>query len=126
MIGMLGLFIFTVSQDVFLTFKGLSISRSARYSTHELYNGRPALEYLGPSLESATMTVRLDVSKGVNPAEELKNLKDILESGEAQDLIIGDENIGQFVLESFIESLNVIDGKGNVLVAEVALTLKGA
>lgn len=126
MLGSFGDVVFEASADRIRTFSGLSVSRTARFATHELYGRRPTVEYLGPSLESASMTIRLDASWGLNPAEELKKLKTMLDGGAAHDLIIGDRVIGAFVLEGLTEAHNVIDGRGRLLVAEVSLSMKGA
>lgn len=125
MIGTLGTVVFEASSESIRTFNGLSITRTARFATHELYNQRPVVEYLGEALETATLTVRFDVSAGLNPREELAGLKAILDSGQPNDLIIGDANMGSFVLESITETHRVIDGTGMLLVADVSLNLLG-
>lgn len=125
MIGTLGTVVFEASSDAIRTFNGLSITRTARYATHELYSQRPVVEYLGEQLEKVTLAVRLDVSSGLNPREELAGLKTILDSGTPNDLIIGDANMGSFVLESMTETHRVIDGTGVLLVADVTLNLLG-
>lgn len=125
MIGTLGTVVFEASSDAIRTFNGLTITRTARYATHELYNQRPVVEYLGESLETATLTVRFDVSAGLKPRSELAELKKILDSGAANDLIIGDTNLGAYVLESMSETHRVIDGTGTLLVADVTLNLMG-
>lgn len=125
MIGTLGTVVFEASSESIRTFNGLSITRTARFATHELYNQRPVVEYLGEALETATFTVRFDVSAGLNPREELAGLKAILDSGQPNDLIIGDANMGSFVLESITETHRVIDGTGMLLVADVSLNLLG-
>lgn len=125
MIGTLGTVVFEASSDAIRTFSGLTISRSARYARHELYNRRPVVEYLGESLETATLAVRFDVSSGLNPRTELAELKKILDSGTENDLIIGDANLGAYVLESMSETHRVIDGTGALLVADVTLNLLG-
>jgi phage protein U len=125
MIGTLGTVVFEASSESIRTFNGLSITRTARFATHELYNQRPVVEYLGEALETATLTVRFDVSAGLNPRSELAGLKAILDSGQPNDLIIGDANMGSFVLESITETHRVIDGTGMLLVADVSMNLLG-
>lgn len=125
MIGTLGTVVFEASSESIRTFNGLSITRTARFATHELYNQRPVVEYLGEALETATLTVRFDVSAGLNPRAELAGLKAILDSGQPNDLIIGDANMGSFVLESITETHRVIDGTGMLLVADVSMNLLG-
>lgn len=83
-------------------------------------------EFLGPGLEQISFTVRLDVSHGVNPEEELKKLREMRDSGEVAVLIIGGEPVTEnyWALTSLREQHKVFTGDGKLIKADVEITLK--
>lgn len=125
-IGTFGDVVFEASSDKIRTFSGLSFSRSVRYAQHDVYMSKPVLDYLGEDNTSASLSIRLDASQGLNPVKELATLRDMMTSATAADLIIGSEPLGIFVIENISEEFTTIDGRGRLLVASCTLTLREA
>ena len=79
-VGSLGELPFVCSQDKVRTFKDLTRDLGARWAKHEVIGKKPALEYVGPELMSASLTIRFDLSLGISPEEGLDRLKRMLEN----------------------------------------------
>jgi len=124
MIGTFGNIVFESSSEKVRTFDGFTRTGKARFSEHEVVDGKARLQHLGTSLDEIAFNIRLDMALGVNPETEINALRDIRNAGEEQRLIIGGKPLGKFVLEEVTENWRRLDGKGVLLVAEVALKLK--
>lgn len=126
MIGSLGEVVFEVSSESIRTFRDLSMQRGAKYATHEVHGGKTLLEFTGFAPISAALTVRLDAALGLNPAEELEALRELLSRHEAVPFILDGTPQGDhlWVLESLDEKHEVLNSTGALIVAEVSLTLK--
>lgn len=123
MIGTLGNIIFSVSADKVLTFQSLTRNRAGRYHQHQVIFQKAKLEFLGPEVEKITLPIRLDVALGVNPMNEIDVIKEYVNAGERLALTIGQKYHGDWVIESFSESWDHVDNRGNLLVATVNLNL---
>lgn len=126
MLGSLGSVVFETSIDRIRTFDNLKRQGKARFATHELVDRKPSLQFTGLDLDTLSFDMRFDVSLGLNPLKELKSLREIRDKGEAVDFILNGQPIGEnlWVIESIDENLDVIDNKGNILVATVSVQLK--
>lgn len=123
MIGTLGGIIFETSMEKVLTFTGLTRTGEPRFEEHAVIGRKPVIEYLGPALDKATLAIRLDVGHGVNPKTEIKKLRDAMGTGEVLPLTIGGEFYGDWLISQLTEDNRTIDNRGNILVAEVSLSL---
>lgn len=123
-IATFGPVVFETSADVIRTFDGLSRSGSARWAAHEVIGQAPITEYLGPELEEISLNIRLDVSFGINPIDEINLLRYLRATGEANTLVIGGQGMGQYVAISVQEEWTRVDRWGRLLIAAVALKLK--
>ena len=126
MIGSLGDVVFEVSTEIVRTFRELQIQRSAKYSEHAIHGGKALLEFTGLSHTSASLYMRLSAGLGVNPKEELNELREILNNHEAVPFILDGEPQGDglWVLESLDENHEIIDNHGMTIIVEVSLKLK--
>ncbi|MCP4163628.1 MAG: phage tail protein [Deltaproteobacteria bacterium] len=103
-IGTLGDIAFEVSSKKVLTLQAFKRSLKARYATHQVINKKPVLEYLGPDLYDIDFQITLNRQMlGTKPIDEINKIKKIVQSGEPQPLRIGDEDFGDFVVESMSE-----------------------
>lgn len=122
-VGSLGELPFICSQDKVRTFRDLTRDLGARWAKHEVIGKKPVLEYVGPELMSASLTIRFDLSLGISPEEGLDRLKRMLENKLYKTLIVGDETLGRFVIESISEERKFHAGDGLCLVAEATINL---
>jgi hypothetical protein len=125
-IGSLGKVVFEASEKKVRTFFDLKRSASARIGTHDLIGKKPILEFVAPGLEQISMNVRLDVSLGLNPANELKTLREMRDKGEIVKFILNGEPVTEnyWLIEQISEDHRQIDNKGRLLVADVSITMK--
>lgn len=122
-IGSLGELSFYCSADKVRTFKDLTRDLGARWAKHEVIGKKPVLEYVGPELMSASLTIRFDLSLGISPEEGLDRLKRMLENKLYKTLIVGEETLGRFVIESISEERKFHAGDGLCIVAEATINL---
>lgn len=123
-LGSLGELPFVCSQDKVRTFNELSRDLEARWAQHDVIGKKPVLEYVGPGLMSASLKIRFDVSLGIAPEEGLDRLKRMMENKLYKTLVIGDEILGRYVIESISEERKFHAGDGLCLVAEATINLK--
>ena len=125
-IGSLGKVVFETSEKKIRTFFDLKRSASARIGTHDLIGKKPRLEFVGPGLEQISMNVRLDVSLGLNPVDELKVLREMRDKGEIVKFILNGEPVTEnyWLIEQISEDHKQIDNKGRLLIADLSITMK--
>lgn len=123
MIGTFGPVTFTSSNAAVRTFTGMKKTKGHRFAKHSVVLGKPKLERIAPDADSVSFDMRFDLALGVNPATEIATLEELVEAGEAYDLVVGGIPLGTFVIEKMDEELRRIDGKGTLLVASVSLQL---
>lgn len=123
-LGSLGELPFVCSQDKVRTFNDLSRDLEARWAQHDVIGKKPVLEYVGPGLMSASLKIRFDVSLGIAPEEGLDRLKRMMENKLYKTLVIGDEILGRYVIESISEERKFHAGDGLCLVAEATINLR--
>lgn len=124
--GLFGKVPFVSSNAVVYTFKDLSVSRSARWATHEIIGKKPKLEYIGPGLTEVSFNIQLNSSLGTPPLVALIMLKNMLEKKQPERLLIGPDYLGKFVIESIGEERKYHNNFGICVSAEVSITLKEA
>lgn len=124
--GLFGKVPFVSSSAVVYTFKDLSVSRSARWATHEIIGKKPKLEYIGPGLTEVSFNIQLNSSLGTPPLVALIMLKKMLEKKQPERLLIGSDYLGKFVIESIGEERKYHNNFGICVSAEVSITLKEA
>lgn len=125
LIGSFGDVIFEVSSERMRTFHDFSRSASARWATHEIMRYKPALEFLGPDLDTISFQMRFETAFGVDPKLEMDKLLRMCRSGQAEQLIIGGSVMGyhQWVCDSIRQNWQKVDGRGRIIVGVVEVTL---
>ena len=96
MIGTLGRkIIFEVSDNRVLTFESMSREVSGRWTEHEVLGVKPKAEFLGPGLQTISLTIHLSAALGVKPRRILDMVERMVERGTAEYLVIGGRLLGR-------------------------------
>ena len=123
-IGSFGKIVFEVSDKKIKTPSRLEKKLCMRLAEHEIAYAKSKLEVLGEGLGEVTLKVKFSAELGVNPKNELKALEELFAKGEAQPLMLGDENLGKYVIEELRMIITRTDDKGRIFSAEVEMRLK--
>lgn len=127
-IGCLGNdFQFSVSSDYVKTFNNLSLSASARYSTHARHGTTALTEFTGIDPAEISFDIYLDKSLGITDIMiEIDKLDRIMKNAEVRPLVIGNRSYGAYrwVVTSYKAVPQSYGGNGVVTSAKVSLTLK--
>lgn len=122
-IGTLGSVIFSVSSKQVKTFDSLKRSSSARFANHNRHLKNTLLEFTGNDPDKITFSMSLSVFLGVDPQAELSSLETAKNEGKIMRLVLGRQNYGNWVITSLSTDYDRIDNKGNVLIANVSISL---
>lgn len=126
MIGTLGAkIVFEVSDEKVLTFASMTREISGRWAEHEALGVKPKPEFLGPGLQTGTMEITLSATLGVKPRDVLEAVEEMVESGAAEYLIIGNKPVGRnpFRLVSSSETWGTVYSRGELARATLSITL---
>jgi phage protein U len=125
-IGSLGDISFEVSSEKIRTFDELQRNASARLALHNRQGGKELIEFVGPSVETITFSMRLSAYERLNPTEEVKALRKLRDAGEAVLFILDGmpQGDGYWIIESLSEEYDYVDNKGRPYVINCSLTLK--
>ena len=123
-IGCFSSLVFECSSEKVLTFDNFKRETKARYAEHKLINQPPALEFLGKDTSEINFRMILHEGLGVNPSEEAQRVRDLCERGIADYLIIGNEVIGMYVIESIGEEIKFFDEYSQAQVIELDVRFK--
>lgn len=125
MVGTYGPVIFSVSSFRVLTMNNISHNASKRTATHNVMEGKPLLEYLGPGLEGFKFDIKLSAEFGVRPRDMLEKLNDMTQSKTAYPLVIGGRPVGDndWSLTSISDTWDTLYSGGELTEASVSLTL---
>jgi len=127
MIGTLGgKIIFTVSRLAVLSFKDMQREIKGRWTTHEVLGGKPRAEFLGPDNETVSLTIHLSMKLGVWPRVVLEAIREMVETGEVNYLVVGFMPVTRAPLRivSASEAWNTIYQGGVLYEADVTLELE--
>lgn len=123
-IGVLGPLTFEVSADKVRTWQDARRTAPARWATHEVYAGKPVQEFLGPGLASISLSVRLDIERGVIPRDELRAMREQMDTGAVMQFTVGGELVGDFILKDVSEEWRRFSRDGVLTTAVVGLSLE--
>lgn len=125
-IGSLGDIVFSVSRNQVKTFTGLKWDSSAQYSTHNRHLKDPLLEFTGTDADTISFKMTFSVFLGVDPMGEITKLLNAERAGKVMRLVIGTKAYGKYkwVITKTSKDLERFDNKGNLLAAQVSVSLK--
>lgn len=76
----------------------------ARWTTYNLLGRKPKKSFEGPEAAQVTLSITLNADHGVNPRSTLDEIRQAIEKGTVNDLIIGGKVIGKYYIESMAET----------------------
>ena len=120
----LGPITFVASADLMRTFDEAKRKGAARWHEHAVHLAQPKLEFLGPGIDEITLSVRLDIKRGVVPRDELRTMRTQRDAGNVMALIVGGDYAGDFVLVDLNETWKHFDANGVLTLASVDLSIK--
>lgn len=126
MIGAWGDVTFFVTDTELRTFDSFKRSESSRWSKHDIHGRKTKAEMTGENQGKVTFTMKFSASHGVNPRKELDKFVKKVRSGRADILVIGNKRIGvaKWYIPDIGEDWNYFDNKGNVLSADISITME--
>lgn len=124
LIGTWSSLVFSVKREEVKTFQQLKWDIGAQYSTHTRHLKAPLLEFTGMDVESISFSMFYSIDLGVNPKPQIDKLIRIVKAGEAHRLVIGTDNYGKWVIEKLSLSMERYDNRGNLMSAQIAVTMK--
>lgn len=122
-LGCLGDIVFEVSERHINAMSELKRERRWSYAEHEIIKGKARLQMLGRQLDTVTIAGRF-VHWFCKPLLEIKRLEEEAEKKEPLVLVMSDETLGEFVIESITETWKEVDNEGNPRVIEFEMTLR--
>ncbi|PIC80549.1 hypothetical protein CSV75_01795 [Sporosarcina sp. P18a] len=125
-IGSFGTVVFEVTPKKINSFTDLEKSNKSRWSEHEIHGKKAKLEFEGAGLIDINYRLLLRVENGINPMKEIAKLEKMNDGGKAAPFILGSKPLSpnKFVITEISEALKNIDQRGNILSAEVTISLK--
>ena len=123
-IGALGPITFEVSEKKIKTFDDFKRKTTAKFEEHSIIGQKALSEFVAPGLDSISFQMVFSVERGLNPLEESGKIREIVQKGTYQQLVVGGKALGSFVIESADEDWMRLDNKGAVLALAVNISLK--
>ena len=125
-IGTLGPIVFEVSDKKTLTFNGMTRDVSGRWVEHEVMGVKPKPEFLGPGNQKINLPITLSAGLGVKPRKMLELVESMVESGDAEYLIINCKPVGRhpFRLTTSSETWGPMYRHGELAKASLTITLE--
>jgi len=126
-IGTLGAsIVFEVSDSRAMPFRDMTRDVSGRWASHEVMQAKAKSEFLGPGLQSISLTISLSAALGVRPRAVLEAAAEMVERGAHEYLVIGSKPVGTnpFRLVGASETWDVLYNRGELAKATLTLTLE--
>ncbi len=125
-IGCLGDIVFSTSPNKINTIKNMKWKSTVKFAEQDRHLNDPLLEFTGNDADEFSFSMNLSVHLGVNPIEQIAKLLSAKREGRVMPLVIGPKAYGtnKWVITSLQTELTQVDNRGNVISAEVSVTLK--
>lgn len=123
-LGGFGNIIFTVNPLKTMTFKDAEHSSSVEYAEHKIIGEKPKLEYIAENLDTVSLNIKLSSLFGVNPAKQLKTFDEYKTSGEIHFLVLGEEVLGEYVIESLSKNYKEVNWFGSITELDLRVSFK--
>jgi phage protein U len=125
-VGALGGIAFEVSDKLIRTFGEFSRTAPSRWAVHNVLGGPPVAEFIGPGQKEISLPITLSALflDGGTIEDELSAIEEMAGTGQVSTLIIGDNVIGKYYIDSVGETVSHFGGRGEFTWAQVTLSLK--
>lgn len=123
-IGVLGPVTFEVNADKVRTWQDAKRNATARWAQHDVFGAKPVQEFLGPGLATLNLSIRLDIERGVIPRDELRQLRDLMNTGAVNQFTVGGELVGDFIVRTVDEEWRRFSRTGVLTTAIASVTLE--
>ena len=126
MLGSLGPIVFIATEKTLRTFRDFRRTGGGRFAVHEVLGKKPITQRIGPGLDTVSFVMRFDAKYGVNPRKEMDNIVALERDGKAMPLTIGGKGVGTalWVITQYEQNWSTVDNRGNILTAEVSISLQ--
>ena len=126
MLASLGDYVFEVSAYNLATFSDLKFTNSAQYQEHKIIGRKGLLEFTGLNASTCSLNIHLEYGLIDDLYGTIDYFYQAMNDGTALLFMIGPDIMGEgfWVIESMNESYPEISGQGDVVVADLALTMK--
>lgn len=116
-VGSFGEITFQVNDSKILTYEKKVLNKTATFSSQNVLNSKPVLTFMGTDLDRITLSVKVDLMNGYNPADVRAKLDKMMNSGKFAYLIMGDMPQANYpyVIEKYSMEEIAWDGKGNCI-----------
>jgi len=109
--------------ELFLTPEEVRVREKENYVPVEIYGQKPSLQHIKTELKRIPLKIKVFRTKETDPKEFLQNIKALMERKEPQPLVIGDEYLGDFVIEELTTIYKRTDQYGNPLALILEINL---
>ncbi len=125
-IGTMGDVTFSVSRRRVRTFQDFSRSGKVSLASHDVIGQKSDIEFTGLEPEEVNLDIQLRADNGVNPATELRKLREMRDKGKVFPVIIGGRPLSDnsWMIESLSEDVKFWTRGGRVQSANVSVKLK--
>lgn len=127
-VGSWGSIVFEVrgSPDKVRTYDEYTRTAESRWGIHEVLNAKPRPQFGGPGQHEVSLVIRLSADLGVNPRAEMSRIFTAADNGETAPLIRKGipESQGLWYIESAEETDKQVNGRGDVVFAEMTVVFK--
>lgn len=126
MLASLGDYVFEASVYNLSTFSDLKFTNSVQYTEHKLLGRKGVLEFTGLNASTCTLNIHLEYGLSEDLYGTVNYFYEAMNDGTALLFMIGPDVMGEgfWVIESMNESYPEISGQGDLVVCDLALTLK--
>lgn len=115
---------FRTNDDTVMTFKDMTRKGTIRTAKHNLINGKPQLEFIGPDLQTVTFKMELSALLGVRPRKQEEKLYRKMNVGAVAPLVIGGKKIlSRAMITSISSAYDIVMQRGEILSMTLNVTM---
>ena len=102
--------------------ESLQIAEKAKYATISIFGQKDKLHFTGLETKKVNLSFMLNISF-CKPEEEIQKLRKLKDEAKAENLIIGDENLGKFVITELKTNISKTAPTGQIITANIEIEL---
>jgi phage protein U len=110
------------------SFDGFGHESGMRVESHEVLGAEPLTEIVGPESETIAFTMHFALQLGVNPSDEVDQLRKCMHDGQANSLYLGGQPFGgsgtRWIIEKLSESYIYWGAQGKPIWIDVSVNLR--